>query len=150
MTIKAVRFFLPLFYFLLTEHEYFFCIFLQKKWLKNLHGIKKSHTFASHLRDNPNDDSLAQLVEHNTFNVGVLGSSPRRITRERETEKVSLFFLYIFRTQDPVHFYMEHTPCARGSSPQADHKNRSRSFGFSFIHRPCARFTRLRPAYYKV
>ena len=25
-------------------------------------------------------DSLAQLVEHNTFNVGVLGSSPRRIT----------------------------------------------------------------------
>ena len=28
-------------------------------------------------------DSLAQLVEHNTFNVGVLGSSPRRITRRR-------------------------------------------------------------------
>ena len=28
----------------------------------------------------PQDDSLAQLVEHNTFNVGVLGSSPRRIT----------------------------------------------------------------------
>ncbi len=26
-------------------------------------------------------DSLAQLVEHNTFNVGVLGSSPRRITK---------------------------------------------------------------------
>ena len=25
-------------------------------------------------------DSLAQQVEHNTFNVGVLGSSPRRIT----------------------------------------------------------------------
>ena len=30
-----------------------------------------------------NDDSLAQLVEHNTFNVGVLGSSPRRITRRK-------------------------------------------------------------------
>ena len=28
-------------------------------------------------------DSLAQQVEHNTFNVGVLGSSPRRITRKR-------------------------------------------------------------------
>ena len=28
------------------------------------------------------DDSLAQLVEHNTFNVGVLGSSPKRITEE--------------------------------------------------------------------
>ena len=26
-------------------------------------------------------DSLAQQVEHNTFNVGVLGSSPRRITK---------------------------------------------------------------------
>ena len=26
------------------------------------------------------DDPLAQLVEHNTFNVGVLGSSPKRIT----------------------------------------------------------------------
>ncbi len=28
------------------------------------------------------DDSLAQQVEHNTFNVGVLGSSPRRITKK--------------------------------------------------------------------
>ena len=28
-----------------------------------------------------NTDSLAQLVEHNTFNVGVVGSSPTRITR---------------------------------------------------------------------
>ena len=26
-------------------------------------------------------DPLAQLVEHNTFNVGVLGSNPKRITR---------------------------------------------------------------------
>ena len=26
-------------------------------------------------------DSLAQSVEHNTFNVGVLGSSPKRITK---------------------------------------------------------------------
>ena len=25
-------------------------------------------------------DPLAQLVEHNTFNVGVMGSSPMRIT----------------------------------------------------------------------
>ena len=28
-------------------------------------------------------DSVAQQVEHNTFNVGVLGSSPRRITKTR-------------------------------------------------------------------
>ena len=27
-------------------------------------------------------DPLAQLVEHNTFNVGVMGSSPMRITEE--------------------------------------------------------------------
>ena len=27
-------------------------------------------------------DSLAQQVEHNTFNVGVLGSSPKRITEK--------------------------------------------------------------------
>ena len=27
-------------------------------------------------------DPLAQLVEHNTFNVGVLGSSPKRITNQ--------------------------------------------------------------------
>ena len=41
--------------------------------------------FATQLRKTPlivNNDSLAQLVEHNTFNVGVLGSSPRRITKK--------------------------------------------------------------------
>ena len=35
-----------------------------------------SHATASFYRSDP----LAQLVEHNTFNVGVLGSSPKRIT----------------------------------------------------------------------
>ena len=29
-------------------------------------------------------DSLAQLVEHNTFNVGVMGSSPMRVTERVE------------------------------------------------------------------
>ena len=48
------------------------------------------------------DDSLAQQVEHNTFNVGVLGSSPRRITRENFNEVLS-FFMH-FRTQDPNPF----------------------------------------------
>ena len=28
-------------------------------------------------------DSLAQLVEHNTFNVGVMGSSPMRVTKRK-------------------------------------------------------------------
>ena len=35
-------------------------------------------------------DSLAQQVEHNTFNVGVLGSSPRRIT-EKPCRNAGLF-----------------------------------------------------------
>jgi hypothetical protein len=34
-----------------------------------------------YLHPQKTNDSLAQLVEHNTFNVGVLGSSPRRITK---------------------------------------------------------------------
>ena len=29
------------------------------------------------------EDSLAQLVEHNTFNVGVSGSSPERVTKRK-------------------------------------------------------------------
>ena len=28
-------------------------------------------------------DSLAQLVEHNTFNVGVMGSNPMRVTNHK-------------------------------------------------------------------
>ena len=32
-------------------------------------------------------DSLAQQVEHNTFNVGVLGSRPRRITKNKRKIK---------------------------------------------------------------
>ncbi len=37
-------------------------------------------------------DSLAQQVEHNTFNVGVLGSSPRRITKK--PSEMEAFLLY--------------------------------------------------------
>ena len=47
-------------------------------------------------RKNIRFDSLAQQVEHNTFNVGVLGSSPKRITKEKESyESNSLFFVLI-------------------------------------------------------
>ena len=45
-------------------------------------------------------DSLAQQVEHNTFNVGVVGSSPTRITEQNgrmpqiaETKTVSAIFV---------------------------------------------------------
>ena len=48
------------------------------------------------LRDKANGDPLAQLVEHNTFNVGVLGSSPKRITKQKGYYLYSiLFLLYI-------------------------------------------------------
>ena len=35
-------------------------------------------------------ESLAQLVEHNTFNVGVSGSSPERFTKEPRSLKNAL------------------------------------------------------------
>ena len=45
------------------------------------------HTFAPAIRKNAlRFDSLAQQVEHNTFNVGVLGSSPKRITRRNKNQ----------------------------------------------------------------
>ena len=37
---------------------------------------------ACHSLSQAQGDSLAQLVEHNTFNVGVVGSSPTRITNQ--------------------------------------------------------------------
>ena len=42
-------------------------------------------------------DSLAQLVEHNTFNVGVMGSSPMRVTVSEKglSVKESPFFVSI-------------------------------------------------------
>lgn len=53
----------------------------------------------------PQEDLLAQLVEHNTFNVGVLGSSPRRITnktlktKQLDTKSDCLFSFIYFRLQ---------------------------------------------------
>ena len=44
------------------------------------------------------DDSLAQQVEHNTFNVGVLGSSPRRITRNGLTDICEAVFTFFVDT----------------------------------------------------
>ena len=41
------------------------------------------------------NDFVAQLVEHNTFNVGVLGSSPSGITRNH-SEMSGFFRLYGF------------------------------------------------------
>ncbi len=53
-----------------------------KKIRKYLELSEESCTFALAF-DNGSwpKDSLAQLVEHNTFNVGVMGSSPIRVTK---------------------------------------------------------------------
>ena len=48
---------------------------------------KIMRTFAPLLsKASQTDDSLAQLVEHNTFNVGVMGSSPMRVTERVEKD----------------------------------------------------------------
>ena len=42
-------------------------------------------------------DPLAQQVEHNTFNVGVLGSSPKRITKNNPQDTAYQFLrIFIF------------------------------------------------------
>ncbi len=68
--------------------------------------MDKSTTFALAIGEitevNKRIDSLAQQVEHNTFNVGVLGSSPRRITQTKskttktaDNQSLSAVFLFI-------------------------------------------------------
>ena len=69
-----------------------------KKQKNKFANSRKSITFAPAIRKKKHYrfDSLAQQVEHNTFNVGVLGSSPKRITKEKESyESNSLFFVLI-------------------------------------------------------
>ena len=50
---------------------------------KNKHTVSKA--------GGNEEDLVAQLVEHNTFNVGVLGSSPSRITKA--SHKMRGFFM---------------------------------------------------------
>ncbi len=50
-----------------------FCFFIKTPYLCNPD---------SEIYRNDWKESLAQLVEHNTFNVGVSGSSPERFTKE--------------------------------------------------------------------
>ena len=61
----------------------------KKLGLKVSHN-EKSSTFAAAKKD----DSVAQQVEHNTFNVGVLGSSPSRVTKKQKiSDQVGDFLL---------------------------------------------------------
>ena len=64
------------------RQRYFKNIF--KKSQDSLADSKIVTTFAVPFGKSQNEeweDSLAQLVEHNTFNVGVSGSSPERVTK---------------------------------------------------------------------
>ena len=85
----------------------------KKKERKNKKSKQKICTFKhffiplhSLLRDKANGDPLAQLVEHNTFNVGVLGSSPKRITKQKGYYLYSILFLLYICSK---HIYSKHT-----------------------------------------
>ncbi len=55
-----------------------------RKKAKSICYFQNSTYLCTRLRTkNIRFDSLAQQVEHNTFNVGVLGSSPKRITQKK-------------------------------------------------------------------
>ena len=56
---------------------------VKKIWIFGYKGIPLQSQFGKYMssRFGKREDSLAQLVEHNTFNVGVLGSNPKRITK---------------------------------------------------------------------
>ena len=69
-------------------------------------------------------DPLAQSVEHNTFNVGVLGSSPKRIT---EIEAFSSLY-FVFGGSHPrvlsVASLGESVSFGAEREPQTDHRKR--------------------------
>lgn len=48
-------------------------------------------------------DLLAQLVEHHTFNVGVLGSNPKQVTQEKKPHIFMMCgFFVMYRTTAPL------------------------------------------------
>ena len=56
------------------------------KTTKTFANIKKSRTFASFLKnDQKNNGSVAQLVEQQTLNLWVVGSTPTRFTKRDES-----------------------------------------------------------------
>ena len=68
----------------------------RKKQIKYLRILQKTTTFALAFGiQSKYGDSLAQLVEHNTFNVGVMGSSPMRVTKKRI--QLRLYPLFLFK-----------------------------------------------------
>ncbi len=79
-------------------------------------------------------DSIAQLVEHITFNDGVLGSSPSRVT-----------FFFLKYTKDSIAQLVEHITFndgVLGSSPSRVTQSRTVVFDF-FCFRPRGEIGRL-------
>ena len=80
-------------------------------------------------------DPLAQLVEHNTFNVGVLGSSPKRITKREAFSGLSFFVSPACvshpRVLAPLHYASVSSRAER--EPQADHKKERLSVASLFL-----------------
>ena len=68
--------------------KYYFDFFLEKRQICFV-TTKDAAIFAPALIKS--NDSVAQLVEHNTFNVGVLGSSPSGITEASANAGASSF-----------------------------------------------------------
>ena len=75
-------------------------------------------------------DPLAQLVEHNTFNVGVLGSSPKRITEKR---LISLFFDTSWALTQGF-FDLKVKASKLDDEPQADHRKEANKPLFLLHH----------------
>ena len=65
---------------------------LQKNW--------ERIEFALFLHSQKRDDSVAQLVEHDTFNVGVLGSSPSGITKASDFSEAFLYLLFKLKIKE--------------------------------------------------
>ena len=57
----------------------------------------------------PQGDLLAQLVEHNTFNVGVMGSSPIQVTvSEKDFPLREVLFSYMVRDRKSTRLNSSH------------------------------------------
>ena len=61
---------------------------------------KKNRNKLCTRKTNQEVDLVAQQVEHHTFNVGVLGSSPSQVTEKRKSSiddgRFRIFFIFIF------------------------------------------------------
>ena len=65
---------------------------------KDLYKNWERIEIALFLHSQKQDDSVAQLVEHDTFNVGVLGSSPSGITKAKpQSGRLRFFYFHAFR-----------------------------------------------------